>query len=134
MAWPSSGPPDSAGPSVRSIGMTPDDLLAAARAWRDDDPDPETRAEVERLLEANGGGPDLDGLRDRFGAALAFGTAGLRGEMGAGPNRMNRVTVIRATAGLARYLADAGHTGEAGCRGLRAPPRPAGLAPPPPPG
>jgi phosphomannomutase len=92
--------------------MTPDDLVAAARAWRDDDPDPDTRAEVDRLLAGNGGGPDLDGLRDRFGAALAFGTAGLRGEMGAGPNRMNRVTVMRATAGLARYLVDSGHAGE----------------------
>jgi phosphomannomutase len=92
--------------------MTPDDLVAAARAWRDEDPDPETRAEVERLLDGNGAGPDLDGLRDRFGATLAFGTAGLRGEMGAGPNRMNRVTVMRATAGLARYLADRGHRGE----------------------
>jgi phosphomannomutase len=91
--------------------MTLDDLVAAARAWRDDDPDPETRAEVERLLEGDGG-PDLDGLRDRFGATLAFGTAGLRGEMGAGPNRMNRVTVMRATAGLARYLGDTGHAGE----------------------
>jgi phosphomannomutase len=92
--------------------MTPDDLVAAARAWRDEDPDPETRAEVESLLDGNGAGPDLDGLRDRFGATLAFGTAGLRGEMGAGPNRMNRLTVMRATAGLARYLADTGHEGE----------------------
>ena len=92
--------------------MTSDDLLAAARAWRDDDPDPGTRAEVERLLEGTGDGPDLDGLSDRFGARLAFGTAGLRGEMGAGPNRMNRVTVMRATAGLARYLADTGHRAE----------------------
>jgi phosphomannomutase len=95
--------------------MTPDDLLAAARSWHDDDPDPETRAEVERLLGGNGSrgaGPDLEGLSDRFGASLAFGTAGLRGEMGAGPNRMNRVTVMRASAGLARYLADTGHAGE----------------------
>jgi phosphomannomutase len=92
--------------------MTPDDLVAAAQAWRDDDPDPETRAEVDRLLDGNGDGPDLDGLRDRFGATLAFGTAGLRGEMGAGPNRMNRVTVVRATAGLARYLADSGQAGQ----------------------
>ena len=88
--------------------MTPDELLAAARAWRDDDPDPETRAEVDRLLADT----DLDALRDRFGSALAFGTAGLRGEMAAGPNRMNRATVIRATAGLARYVADVGHAGE----------------------
>jgi phosphomannomutase len=91
--------------------MTAEDLVAAAQAWRDDDPDPETRAEVERLLDGTAGGPDVDGLRDRFGAALAFGTAGLRGEMGAGPNRMNRVTVMRATAGLARYLVDTGHGG-----------------------
>ncbi len=95
--------------------MTPDELVAAARAWRDDDPDPETRAEVDALLGGAGGGgraPDLDGLRDRFGTSLTFGTAGLRGEMAAGPNRMNRATVIRATAGLARYLADEGHGGE----------------------
>ena len=92
--------------------MTPDDLVAAARVWHDEDPDPDTRAEVERLLGGDGAGLDLDGLRDRFGASLAFGTAGLRGEMGAGPNRMNRVTVIRATAGLARYLGDTGHAGE----------------------
>jgi len=92
--------------------MTPDDLVAAARLWHDEDPDPDTRAEVERLLRGAGSRPDLDGLRDRFGASLAFGTAGLRGEMGAGPNRMNRVTVMRASAGLARYLADTGHAGE----------------------
>ncbi|HET6953634.1 MAG TPA: phospho-sugar mutase [Acidimicrobiales bacterium] len=87
----------------------PVDLVAAARAWRDDDPDPETRAEVDALLAAGGDG---DGLRDRFGARLEFGTAGLRGEMGAGPNRMNRAVVIRTTAGLASYLADTGHAGE----------------------
>ena len=92
--------------------MTLDDLVTAARVWRDEDPDPDTRAEVERLLGGSGAGPDLDGLRDRFGASLAFGTAGLRGEMGAGPNRMNRVTVMRASAGLARYLTDTGHAGE----------------------
>src|SRR5918996_5738244 len=104
--------------------MTPDELLAAARAWRDDDPDPETRAELDRLLADK----DLEALRDRFGSALSFGTAGLRGEMGAGPNRMNRVTVIRATAGLARYLADTGHTGEAVTVGFDARHRSAGFA------
>src|SRR4029450_6707243 len=88
------------------------DLLAAARAWRDEDPDPVTRAEVDRLLGGDGGGPDVDALAERFGARLQFGTAGLRGEMGAGPNRMNRAVVIRATAGLAAYLTDTGHRGE----------------------
>ncbi|KAB8198066.1 phospho-sugar mutase [Nonomuraea phyllanthi] len=52
---------------------------------------------------------DAAGLRDRFGAKLEFGTAGLRGELGAGPNRMNRVTVMRAAAGLARVLGPGKH-------------------------
>ncbi len=84
-----------------------DALVAAAAAWRAEDPDPETQAEVDRLLA----GPDLAGLADRFGSRLEFGTAGLRGEMGAGPNRMNRAVVIRATAGLAAYLLDTGQRG-----------------------
>jgi phosphomannomutase len=70
-----------------------------AREWLAQDPDPETRAELSALL-ADGG----TGLADRFGAKLEFGTAGLRGELGAGPNRMNRVTVMRAAAGLAAVL------------------------------
>jgi phosphomannomutase len=88
------------------------ELVAAARAWRDDDPDPATRAEVDVLLGVDGGAPDLPALADRFGARLQFGTAGLRGEMAAGPNRMNRAVVIRATAGLAAHLAATGHAGE----------------------
>ena len=98
--------------------MTPEELLAAARTWRDEDPDPDDRAEVDALLArvSSGDAADADvalaDLRDRFGASLQFGTAGLRGEMGAGPNRMNRVVVIRATAGLAAYLAATGHAGE----------------------
>ncbi len=48
-------------------------------------------------------------LTDRFGAKLEFGTAGLRGELGAGPNRMNRVTVMRAAAGLASVLGPGRH-------------------------
>ena len=107
----STGPPVAGGAAV--AGPTPEELIVAARSWRDDDPDPETRAEVDRLLAPpDGGAPDLDALADRFGARLQFGTAGLRGEMGAGPNRMNRVVVIRATAGLAAHLAATGHAGE----------------------
>lgn len=98
--------------------MSPDDLVRAARAWRDEDPDAGDRAEVDALLAAveAGAGPAasgaLDGLRERFGAVLSFGTAGLRGAMGAGPNRMNRAVVIRATAGLAAHLLATGHAGE----------------------
>jgi phosphomannomutase len=79
---------------------------AAARAWLAEDPDPETRAELSALL-AKG---DTDELSDRFATRLQFGTAGLRGALGAGPNRMNRAVVIRAAAGLAAYLRATGGT------------------------
>ena len=72
----------------------------AARAWQAEDPDPDTRSELAGLLAAG----DDAALADRFGARLQFGTAGLRGELGAGPNRMNRALVRRAAAGLAGYL------------------------------
>jgi phosphomannomutase len=83
------------------------DVVARATAWRDDDPDPATRAEVDALLAAD----DLDGLRARFDERLQFGTAGLRGALGAGPNRMNRALVRRATAGVAAWLDAQGHHG-----------------------
>lgn len=76
------------------------ELYARARAWRDADPDPETRAELEALLAAN----DDAELRERMGPELDFGTAGLRGAVGAGPARMNRAVVVRATRALAEYL------------------------------
>jgi len=73
---------------------------ARAGEWLEQDPDPETRAELRALLD------DPEALAERFGAKLEFGTAGLRGELGAGPNRMNRVTVMRAAAGLAAVLTE----------------------------
>ncbi len=85
-----------------------DDLLAAARAWAAEDPDPQTKAELEALIAAGLDGPSGTELADRFAGTLEFGTAGLRGALGAGPNRMNRVVVLRAAAGLARYLLDNG--------------------------
>ena len=75
-------------------------LVAEARAWIADDPDPTTRAELERLV-ADG---DLAALEERFAGPLQFGTAGLRGIIGAGPSRMNVATVARVAAGLARQL------------------------------
>jgi phosphomannomutase len=71
-----------------------------AEIWKSADPDPETVRELEDLLARNDGAE----LIDRFSASLEFGTAGLRGTIGAGPNRMNRALVRRTTAGLARYL------------------------------
>jgi phosphomannomutase len=94
--------------------MKLDELLIEARTWADEDPDPRTRDELTRLIGAaeQGSVPEVTALRDQFLAPLAFGTAGLRGQMGPGPNRMNRSVVIRATAGLAAYLADQGLAGQ----------------------
>jgi phosphomannomutase len=75
-------------------------LIAQAKSWQAQDPDPETRAELEALISEE----DQEGLANRFGSRLGFGTAGLRGELGAGPNRMNRVLVAQAAVGIARYL------------------------------
>lgn len=76
-------------------------LLAAARAWCEGDPDPVTRAELRALLDAVA----LGELRARMEPPLAFGTAGLRGPVGAGAARMNRANVIRTTRGVANFLA-----------------------------
>src|SRR5579863_7460787 len=76
-------------------------VAARAAAWRDADPDPETRAELDELLA----GGDPDALAERFEGTLVFGTAGIRAAMGAGPMRMNRLVAGRVAAGLARYIA-----------------------------
>ncbi len=78
------------------------ELLHRARAWAENDPDPDTRAEIDGLVSAVD--PTKTDLADRFAGALEFGTAGLRGVIGAGPNRINRAVVLRTTFGLAAYL------------------------------
>ncbi|HEX3595174.1 MAG TPA: phospho-sugar mutase, partial [Polyangiaceae bacterium] len=77
-------------------------LLTEARAWMASDPDPRTRAELTALIDAR----RMDELGERFGVPLRFGTAGLRGIVGAGPARMNQSVVERTTRAVAGYLLD----------------------------
>ncbi len=100
-------------------------------AWIADDPDPGDRAELQALLDraflAGGAraGADAaaaaDELRDRFADRLHFGTAGLRGVVAAGPNRMNRAVVRAATAAVAGWLASEGAAGSGGGSGAAGP-------------
>ena len=85
-------------------------LLDDARAWADADPDDDTRTELRELIASAEGGDAaaLAELEDAFAGTLQFGTAGLRGKLGPGPNRMNLVVVARAAAGFARYLGERG--------------------------
>lgn len=83
-----------------------DDVFSRAQRWHDEDPDDAARAELAALItRARGADPaaakDLEG---RFLGPLEFGTAGLRGVLGAGETRMNRAVILRTTLGLARYL------------------------------
>ncbi|MGH3173038.1 MAG: phospho-sugar mutase [Streptosporangiaceae bacterium] len=80
------------------------ELRAAVEAWIADDPDPGDQAELQGLLDRG----DTDELRDRFADRLHFGTAGLRGVVAAGPNRMNRAVVRAATGAVAGWLASEG--------------------------
>lgn len=86
------------------------DLLEQAATWLAEDPDEQTRAELSSLTAAARSGDEAAQaeLVDAFRGTLQFGTAGLRGRLGPGTNRMNRVVVARAAAGLAAYLRDTG--------------------------
>ncbi len=87
-----------------ALAAVDEDVLSRARAWVEQDPDDETRAELQQLIDRG----DAEELAARFSGRLQFGTAGLRAELGAGPQRMNRVVVTQAAAGLARFLIDTG--------------------------
>ncbi|GAB77431.1 phosphomannomutase [Austwickia chelonae] len=89
--------------------MTDSDLagvIRTAQEWIAHDVDERCRAELNTLLAAaqDGDASAAADLASRFSGPLTFGTAGLRGEVGAGETRMNRSVVIRATYGLVKYL------------------------------
>ena len=90
-------------------------LSAAIARWSDQDPDATTREQLVRLRSAaeTGDEASLIELTDAFAGPLTFGTAGLRGRLGPGPGRMNRVVVSQAAGGLAGYLLDQGQAGGA---------------------
>jgi phosphomannomutase len=90
--------------------MTHGELLETARTWVAEDPDARMRTELESLITAVEDGDEAAAveLADAFAGTLQFGTAGLRGKIGPGPNRMNVVVVARAAAGLATYLNERG--------------------------
>src|SRR5579859_761128 len=97
--------------------MGESELRERVEAWIADDPDDRDRAELRGLAERAFGGSDgaaLAELRDRFAGRLEFGTAGLRGVVAAGPNRMNRAVVRAATAAVAGWLLGSAGGGSAG--------------------
>jgi phosphomannomutase len=88
-------------------------LRDEAYRWMADDPDPDTKAELQRVVANAMGGVAgaAEDLADRMNGTLTFGTAGLRGPVRAGSNGMNRAVVVRATAGVAEWLRQQGHAG-----------------------
>jgi phosphoglucomutase len=72
---------------------------ATVDRWLERCDDPALKAELDELVAG-----DEDALNDAFYRSLSFGTAGLRGVLGVGTNRMNRYVVAQATQGLADYL------------------------------
>jgi phosphomannomutase len=87
-------------------------LTSRVQSWIEQDPDAVTKSQLTELVNAaQTDQAALLELQDAFSAPLEFGTAGLRGALGAGPNRMNRVTVLQAASGLAHYLVQQGFSG-----------------------
>ena len=89
------------------------ELSNQVQSWITQDPDQVTKDQLTELLQAaQTDHLALLELQDAFSSPLEFGTAGLRGALGAGPNRMNRVSVLRAASGLAQFLVQQGFAGQ----------------------
>ncbi len=113
MALPDDGKPGNDGSAHSEETLL--ERITEASAWAEHDIDPDAQAETRRLITST-----LDGdaqaaaeLSDAFGGRLAFGTAGLRGRIGPGPRRMNRVVVSQTSAGFAAYLLERAASGRA---------------------
>ena len=87
-------------------------MTAQITQWLARDPEPKTRDELQQLLDTD----NQAELKDRFSSRLAFGTAGLRGKVGAGPNRMNRLVIQETATGLGHYLLE--QVSDAAARGV----------------
>ena len=83
--------------------------------------DEATKEELKGISE------DENEIKERFYMDLEFGTAGLRGIIGAGTNRMNIYTVRRATQGLANYIAKVDEESTGSCNRIRFPPYVSGI-------
>lgn len=75
-------------------------MMEYVAEWLEKDPDPKTRKELQSLIDEQ----QLDAIKERFQSRLEFGTAGLRGKVGCGPNRMNRLVIQETATGLGHYL------------------------------
>ncbi len=75
-------------------------MMKKVTSWLEKDPDPKTRQELQTLIDQQ----QWNEIEERFKSRLEFGTAGLRGKVGCGPNRMNRLVIQETAAGLGAYL------------------------------
>lgn len=73
-------------------------MMEQVTRWLEKDPDPRTREELQHLIDEQ----NIAELEDRFSRRLEFGTAGLRGKVGCGPNRINRLVIQETATGLGR--------------------------------
>jgi phosphomannomutase len=82
--------------------LTDAEILEEARQYVKRDPNDETRSQIDSFFEAS----KVVELRSALSTRLAFGTAGLRGAMGAGYNKMNELVMLQTTQGISKYLVD----------------------------